>query len=100
MGMLLADGFEDAFIGVAVRNGAECAVYDRDKCIKILIERDGMTEDEALDYFEYNVIGSLSDEVDGVMPAFFRSTTLEEAKAQAAEELEEDLSHDDDSDMN
>ena len=74
--MLLADGFEDAFMGTAICNGAECAVYDRDKCIKILMERDRMTEDEALEYFDYNVLGSLSD--DAAMPAFFTAMTLKE----------------------
>ena len=31
------------------------AVYDRQKCIEILIDRDGMSEEEAVEYFEFNV---------------------------------------------
>lgn len=55
----LADGFEDALIGIAHRFGEDpVAVYDRDKCIRILMERDEMTEEDAIDHFEYNVIGT------------------------------------------
>ena len=46
--MLLADGFEGAFIGVATRCGQPTlAVYSTNKCIKILIEKDDMTHDKA-----------------------------------------------------
>jgi hypothetical protein len=56
---LLADGFEDAYIGVCeVFNRPPLAAYDRDKCIEILMERDGMDSDEAEDYFDFNVSGS------------------------------------------
>ena len=56
---LLADGFEDAYIGVCeVFNRPPLAAYDRDRCIEILMERDGMTDEEAQEYFEYNVAGS------------------------------------------
>jgi hypothetical protein len=33
-------------------------LLDRDKCIEILVERDGMDHDEAEEFFEYNVIGA------------------------------------------
>ena len=57
--VLLADGIDDAFIGMTeVFGRPPLATYDRDKCIKILTERDGMTEDDAIDYFNYNVTGS------------------------------------------
>jgi len=52
--VLLADGFNDALIGITSKN---LAVYDIDKCIKVLM-KDGMSEDEALDYFYFNVEGS------------------------------------------
>ena len=37
-----------------------CAVaaYDRDRCIDILIKRDGMDYDEAVEFFNFNVIGA------------------------------------------
>ncbi|HLA89211.1 MAG TPA: hypothetical protein VJL28_02120 [Gemmatimonadaceae bacterium] len=56
---LLADGFEDAFIGLARRCGQPTLVtYDTDKCLEILIARDGMTYEEAVEYFEFNVVGA------------------------------------------
>ena len=55
---LLADGFEDALIGVGQQFDKALAVYDRQKCIEILMERDGMSDEEAIEYFEYNVTGA------------------------------------------
>ena len=57
-GPILADGFEDAFIGMGWQCGNEpCAVYDRDKCIEILVEQ-GMEHDDAVEYFGFNVQGA------------------------------------------
>jgi hypothetical protein len=54
----LADGFEDAFIGISRQfNRAPFANYDRNKCIEIIIEQ-GMDEDEAEEYFAFNVEGA------------------------------------------
>ena len=56
--VMLADGFEDAFLGVARQfNSPPFAVYDRNKCIEILTEQ-GMEEDEAEEYFSFNVEGA------------------------------------------
>ena len=56
---LLADGFEEAFLGVSeVFGRPPLATYDRDKCIDILIQRDGMTFEDAQEYFEINVRGA------------------------------------------
>ena len=56
---LLADGFEGAFIGMCERFGMQpVAAYDRDKCIDILIQRDRMTYEEAVEFFDFNVIGA------------------------------------------
>lgn len=55
---LLADGFEDAFLGMSeVFGRPSLATYDKDKCIEILMERDGMTDEEAVEYFDFNVLG-------------------------------------------
>ena len=56
--VIVADGFEDALIGVGQQFNKAMAVYDRQKCIEILIERDGMSDEEAVEYFEFNVIGA------------------------------------------
>jgi hypothetical protein len=61
--ILLADGFEDAFIGVAERSSQHpLAVYDAGKCIEILVERDGMSYEEAEEFFSFNVTGAWAGE--------------------------------------
>jgi hypothetical protein len=54
--ILLATGFEDAFMGIARQFGRPFAIYDYEKCLEIL-ERD-MTSDEAIEYFCFNVEGA------------------------------------------
>tara|TARA_Y100001951_G_scaffold33725_1_gene26597 strand:+ start:3768 stop:3995 length:228 start_codon:yes stop_codon:yes gene_type:complete len=56
--VLKADGFDDAIIGIGSRCGKpDIIVYDVNKCIKILINQN-MTEEEARDYFDFNVVGA------------------------------------------
>jgi|TARA_R110000765_G_scaffold55395_1_gene109826 hypothetical protein len=56
---LTADGFDEAIMGTVERFGMnDVVLYDKAKCMDILMKRDGMTEDEAIDFFYYNVIGS------------------------------------------
>ena len=57
-GPLLADGFEDALIGLGFQFNTPIAVYDRAQCLHILMTRDGMTEEDAEEYFSFNVIGA------------------------------------------
>jgi len=53
---LHADGFEEAFVGVVYGKGKRpVTCYDRRLCIEILMNRDGMTEEEAEEYFSFNV---------------------------------------------
>lgn len=55
--VILADGFEDAFIGIGRQFTTEpFACYDRQKCIDILCEN--MTHKEAEEYFSFNVEGA------------------------------------------
>lgn len=57
--LLFADGFDKAILGVAWSYDKPLAVaYDKDKCIKILMERDGMNEADASEFFTYNVEGA------------------------------------------
>jgi hypothetical protein len=54
----LPDGFEEALIGIGHRFGMDpVAVYDRDKCIELLIS-EGLTREDAEEHFSYNVIGT------------------------------------------
>ena len=57
--MLFADSFEDALIGWVERFGmSPVALYDREKCIAVLMKRDGMSQEDAEEFFCFNVIGS------------------------------------------
>lgn len=57
--LLFADGFDEALLGVATRCGQPpLVVYDRQKCIDLLISRDGMSEEEAEEYFSFNTEGA------------------------------------------
>ena len=53
---LLADGFDDAVTGVTF-GVVPRAVYSVNKCLDILVE-EGMSMEEAVEHFEYNVAGS------------------------------------------
>jgi hypothetical protein len=55
---LFADGFEDALIGYVEQFNRILACYDRDKCLEIMMKRDGMTAEESEEYFCFNIIGS------------------------------------------
>ena len=75
--MLLADGYEDAVIGIGLQFSKELVVYDEAKCLEILVKRDGMSPEEAREYFEYNTAGSwVGDET----PIFLERMTLDEIK--------------------
>ena len=51
-----ADGLDDAIIGFDPNSWQ--VVYSRTKVINLLQERDGMTEEEAIEYAEYNIFGA------------------------------------------
>jgi hypothetical protein len=56
---LLADGLEDARLGYTVNfHHAHVAVYDYGKCVQILVNRDGMTEEEAEECLEFNTLSA------------------------------------------
>ena len=56
-GALMANGFEEALIGFGYQFNKPLAVYDRNKCLNILMST-GMDYEEAVEYFEFNVVGS------------------------------------------
>jgi hypothetical protein len=60
---LLADGLEAAFIGYTVNHHhAHVAVYDINKCIEVLVDRDGMSHEEADEYLSFNTLGAFVGE--------------------------------------
>lgn len=54
----LADGFEQALVGVGRQFNRYAVVYDRAKCIDVLRYRDEMSRQEAEEFFEFNVVGA------------------------------------------
>jgi hypothetical protein len=72
---LLADGLEAAFIGYTVNHHhAHVAVYDVEKCIKVLMDRDGMDREGAEEFLEFNTLGAYVGE-NG--PLYVRMTSHE-----------------------
>jgi hypothetical protein len=82
--ILIPDGFEEAFIGIAIQFTKPIAIFDRQKCIEILC-RD-MSYEEAIDYFSYNVQGSYVGENTPAFLDFFISP--ENTKKHIAEQFE------------
>lgn len=58
MELLFADGFDDCIIGVT-NSFDTCSkvVYNIQKMIQTLI-KEGMSEEEALEYFDFNIAGA------------------------------------------
>ena len=58
--MRLADGFDDAFVGTTISafGRKQVALYDYYKCILILMHDNHMSEEDAIEYFDFNVIGA------------------------------------------
>ena len=55
---IIYPNLNEALIGICEQFGRPpVAAYDLNKCIKVLID-DGMDEDEAIDYFYYNTLGT------------------------------------------
>jgi hypothetical protein len=74
--MIRALGLDDAIIGVGQRCGdVNVIVYDSQKIVDILVERDGMDREEAWEYFEFNILGAYVGES---TPMYLLPLTLEE----------------------
>jgi hypothetical protein len=68
---LFADGFDDAILGMA----GDRVVYDTAKIIEILHTEHDMTEEEAVEYYEYNILGAYMGEG---TPLYLEHMTKEE----------------------
>lgn len=56
--MMTADGFEEAVLGYGTHFNTEVVIYDYQKCVKVLMDRDSMDYDEAVEFMEFNVCGA------------------------------------------
>ena len=76
---LLADGLEAALVGYTVNHHhPHVAVYDIDKCVDVLVERDGMTPEDAEEYLSFNTLGAYVGENGPMYVRFGRSTQEQE----------------------
>jgi hypothetical protein len=55
--VMTMDGYDDAIIGVVERIGLEVVCYDLDKVIAILMKQ-GMNEEDAWEWYQFNMVGS------------------------------------------
>lgn len=82
--VVLLDGFDDAFVGVisgfVVKSGI--AVYDYTMILEILMSRDGMDPEEALEWFSYNIAGAYYGPK---TPLFLSGMTVETLQAHFEE---------------
>ena len=60
---LLADGLEEAVVGYTLNHHhAVVAVYDYEKCVTALVNRDGMTPEDADEFLQFNTLGAFVGE--------------------------------------
>jgi hypothetical protein len=51
---LFADGFDEAIVGIDYISYPARIIYDKNKMVEILVENDGMSLEDAIEYLEYN----------------------------------------------
>ncbi len=56
--LMFADGHDGAILGIVEHDGIPIVVYDTAKILRLLRSRDGMSRDEAEEFFEYNIAGA------------------------------------------
>jgi hypothetical protein len=69
--LLTLDGFDEAILGVVERLGLLTVCYNRNKILSILM-RD-MNEEEAIEYYQYNILGAYMGEA---TPVYLDEMTL------------------------
>ena len=71
--IIVLEGLTDAVVGISERWGeVPKLVYDKDLIMDILIDNEGMTEDEAIEHFYYNILGMYMGEGTPVYITDFR----------------------------
>jgi len=61
--LIIFNGLDDAFLGVVYSFDMDARTcYDKEKIITILMDRDCMTYDEAIEFFEFNIAGLYAGE--------------------------------------
>ena len=66
-GAILLDGLEDAIVGIVEEFGnGRRILYSKPKIIQILCERDLMTQGEAEEFYDFNILGLYAGEQNAV----------------------------------
>lgn len=66
-GLLVMDNYDDCIIGIARRFNDTFVIYDQKKVIEKLM-RDGMSHEEAAEFWEFNQVGAwLGDKTPGFL---------------------------------
>lgn len=62
-GAVILDGLDDAIVGIVEDFGhGPRILYSKPKILRILQERDSMTEEEAEEFYDYNILGLYAGE--------------------------------------
>jgi hypothetical protein len=62
-GAILLDGFNDAIIGIVEEFGnGPRVLYSKNKILQTLEDRDGMSIFEAVEFYDYNILGLFAGE--------------------------------------
>jgi len=62
-GAIMLDGLEDEIVGIVEEFGNSPRIlYSKSKILQILQERDLMTEQEAEEFYDYNILGLYAGE--------------------------------------
>ena len=57
-GAVVFDEYDDCIVGTVERFGMDPVVlYDRGKILEKLVSEDGMSDEEAVEHFEFNILG-------------------------------------------
>lgn len=56
-GLLVMDGFDDCIEGVVERFNDTFVLYDYEKVIQRLVSRDGMSREDAEEWYSFNMVG-------------------------------------------
>jgi hypothetical protein len=73
---LIYDGLDAAVIGMGHRCGQPpTVVYDHERIVRVLVERDLVTEEEAVEWIDHNIIGGwIGERTPIVMQRLYRAS--------------------------
>lgn len=63
---IILDGLDDAIVGIVEDFHGSRILYDKSKILQILQERDSMTEEEAEEFYDFNIKGLYAGEQNAV----------------------------------